>query len=150
MQKVRVLGQKFVGIEFKKMILAGIFVLVGLVSAMAEEPSNNVDDVRKELQNLEQKLEMAILEIDKKENQLIKSRIETCETIEKKLKDAKEKKVRLSKKKRKNLQSKLEMEYRTIDMIKQLNMLTREAKKKEYENELEKVFAKHDVYLSVQ
>jgi GTPase involved in cell partitioning and DNA repair len=152
MQVMRNLEGEGLIANFKKFILSGVAVLVIVMTLQAEEPVQSFAEVKKELQNLELKLEKAILEIDNQEKKMVQKHLEVCESIEKQLKDADEKKkgAKLSKKQRENLLKKLVMEYQTIDMIKQLNMLTREEKKRDFEKETKAFFDKHDMILSKQ
>ena len=142
----------FLVLNVRKSLLSGLTILVLVVSAWAEEPVNNSEKVQSELQKLELSFHKTILEIDAKEKEMVQEQIEICRTIQQQLKADEEKKPggKLSKKKRAKLLQQQAVNCQTIDMIKQLNVMTREAKKKEYEKEVEKVFARHDVYLSDQ
>ena len=152
MQLMSMLRGEGFGVEFKRVLFFGLFFMGFVLVLYAKEPANDVNHVPKELQKLELKLEKAIQKIDNQENEMVQKHLKICKNIEKQFKDAEDKKrgSKISKKQRKELSKKLAMEYRTIDMIKQLNMLSRDARKKEYESNVEKVFAKHDVYLSNQ
>jgi hypothetical protein len=136
----------------KKAVLTGFIIFSFIIFAQSQEPKSNEIDVQKQLANFELKFQNALLENTNYEAQLIHRHDSVCSVIQSKLAISNEKmaKQRLSKKEQKSLEERLEMELRTIDMIKQMSFISRGEIKRQYENELKGFFEKYDLYLSIQ
>ena len=149
---MRIKKERSLHFGLKKAVLTGFIIFCVTVTVYSQEPELNRIDVQTQLETFELKLQNDLLEIANQEKQLIQRHDSICLTIESKIKEGNDKKslAKLSQKEQNNLEERLEMEYRTIEMIKQMSMISRGEIRKEYELEVEDFFEKYDGYLSKQ